>query len=243
MRHLDLFSGIGGFALAARVVGWQTVGFCEIEAYCQKVLRKHWPDVPIYDDVRSLTGEQIGTADIITGGFPCQPYSLAGERRGDTDDRHLWPEYFRLVREIKPSVVVGENVVGIIGLALDEVLSDLARIGYTTETFVIPACAVDANHRRDRVWVVAYSKRFGVQGWPSIPAERLEQSREEQLAGFLLTGSEASVSSARDSGIAHGVSGRVDSVKRNRAIGNAIVPQVAEMIFRAIAETAPRGPR
>ncbi len=155
MRHLDLFSGIGGFALAARWVGWETVGFCEIDPYCQKVLRKHWPDVPIYEDIRELDGRTMGHVDIITGGYPCQPFSSAGNQRGEADDRHLWPEFARLIREIRPRWAIGENVAGHINLGLDGVLADLEGIGYTTEQFVIPACAVNAPHRRDRIWILA----------------------------------------------------------------------------------------
>ena len=158
VKHLDLFSGIGGFALAARWVGWETVGFCEIDPYCQKVLRKHWPDIPIYEDIRELDGRTVGHVDIITGGYPCQPFSVAGKQRGEADDRHLWPEFARLIREIRPRWVVGENVAGHISMGLDNVLADLEGFGYTWEAFVIPACAVNAPHKRDRVWVVANTR-------------------------------------------------------------------------------------
>lgn len=162
MRHLDLFSGIGGFALAARWVGWETVAFCEIDKFCQQVLAKHWPGVPIHPNVKELTADDVGPVDIITGGYPCQPFSVAGKRRGAEDDRHLWPEAYRLVRECRPAYAVFENVAGHITMGLDEVLADLESIGYTTEAFVVPACAADAPHRRDRVWIVAYSNgRFG----------------------------------------------------------------------------------
>ena len=162
LRMLDLFSGIGGISLAAEWAGIETVAFCEIEPFCQKVLRKHWPHVPIYDDVRALTkarldADGIGTIDIIAGGYPCQPFSVAGKRRGAEDDRHLWPEMFRIIAEIRPRWVIGENVAGHVNLGLDDVLSDLESIGYTAQAFVIPACAVGAPHRRDRVFIVAYS--------------------------------------------------------------------------------------
>ncbi len=155
VRHLDLFSGIGGFALAARWVGWETVAFCEIDDYCQAVLAKHWPSVPIHNDVRELSGDAIGHVDIITGGYPCQPFSLAGKRRGENDDRHLWPEMHRLINELRPAWVVGENVAGHITMGLDRVLSDLEGSGYACRTFAIPAVAVDAKHRRERLWIVA----------------------------------------------------------------------------------------
>ena len=126
MRHIDLFSGIGGFALAASWV-WPShdiVTFCEKDAYCQKVLKKHWPDVPICDDIFKMNGADYGPIDLITGGFPCQPFSCAGKQRGASDDRFLWPEMLRIIREAQPTWVVGENVPGIIGMALDQVLID-----------------------------------------------------------------------------------------------------------------------
>ena len=154
---MDLFSGIGGFALAARMAGnIETVAFCEREAYAQRVLKKHWPEVPICDDIHNLKGNDYGPIDLVTGGFPCQPYSLAGERRGNDDDRALWPQMLRVIREARPTWVIGENVPGIISLALDGVLADLECEGYACETFIIPACAVDAKHRRSRVWIVAH---------------------------------------------------------------------------------------
>ena len=158
LTHLDLFSGIGGFALAARMVGQiETVAFCECEAYAQRVLKKHWPDVPICDDIHNLKGNDYGPIDLVTGGFPCQPYSLAGKRGGNNDDRALWPQMLRVIREARPTWIIGENVPGIISLALDGVLADLEREGYACETFLLPACAVDAKHRRNRVWIVAHA--------------------------------------------------------------------------------------
>lgn len=154
LKVLDLFSGIGGFSLGLeRTGGFETVAFCEIEPFCQKVLRKHWPNVPIHDDVRKL--EKVN-ADVITGGFPCQPYSTAGKRRGRDDDRDLWPEMLRVIREVGPSYVIGENTRGFIGLALDDVLSDLEAIGYTARAICIPACAVGRDQWRFRVWILAY---------------------------------------------------------------------------------------
>ena len=131
------------------------------------MLAKHWPGVPIHEDVRSLTGEAVGHIDVITGGFPCQPFSLAGKRAGEEDDRHLWPEMYRLVAELRPAWVIGENVFGHISMGLDQVLSDLESLDYTCRPFVVPACAVDAPHRRDRLWIVADTPRD-------------EQGRQEQ---------------------------------------------------------------
>ena len=135
----------------------ETVAFCEQNPYCQSVLRRHWPDVPIYPDVRTIP--LIGGIDVICGGFPCQPFSQAGKQLGSEDDRHLWPAMLECIQRERPTWVIGENVVGIIGMALDGVCSDLENSGYSVRTFVIPACAVDAPHRRERVWIVAYSER------------------------------------------------------------------------------------
>ena len=153
---LDLFSGIGGFSLGLERAGMQTVAFCENDKFCQKVLAKHWPDIPIHENIEELDGRQYrGTIQLICGGFPCQPYSVAGDQRGAEDDRALWPEMLRVIREVEPAWVIGENVSGIINMELDNVLSDLENSGYSCQTFVIPACAVDAPHRRDRVWIIA----------------------------------------------------------------------------------------
>jgi DNA (cytosine-5)-methyltransferase 1 len=158
MRVLDLFSGIGGFSLGLERAGMTTVAFCENDPFCRSVLAKHWPDLPIHSDIRNLDGYQYtGSVELVCGGFPCQPFSVAGKRGGASDDRALWPEMFRVIREVQPAWVVGENVPGIIEMELDSVLSDLAGEGYSCQTFVIPACALDAPHRRDRVWVVAHT--------------------------------------------------------------------------------------
>lgn len=165
MTHLSLFSGIGGLDLAAEMAGFRTVGQCEWADYPHAVLERHWPDVPKWRDIRTLTGESfyertgLRTVDVVSGGFPCQPFSVAGKRRGKEDDRYLWPEMLRVVQDLRPTWVVGENVAGIVNLALDQVLSDLESIGYSVQAFIIPACAVNAAHRRDRCAIVAnYNK-------------------------------------------------------------------------------------
>lgn len=159
VTHGSLFSGIGGFDLAASRMGWENIFQVEIDPFCQRVLQKNFPDAQRFSDIKDFDGSEFaGAIDIISGGFPCQPFSVAGQRRGKNDDRAIWHEMLRVVREIRPSWVVGENVTGIISMELDAVLSDLEGIGYACQTFVIPACAVNALHRRDRVWIVANRK-------------------------------------------------------------------------------------
>ena len=165
LRHLDLFSGIGGFSLGMEATGgFETVAFCEIEKFPRKILKNHWPHVKQYKDIKELTNEQLETdgiipIDIITGGYPCQPFSVAGRKLGEKDKRHLWPEMFRLVKECRPTWVIGENVSGHIKLGLDTVLEDLESEGYSTRTFSISASSIGANHQRERVWTVAHSER------------------------------------------------------------------------------------
>lgn len=164
MNVLDLFSGVGGFSLGLERAGFHTVAFCEIDPYCRKVLKKHWPDVPIHEDIRTLDGTQFRSVDLVCGGFPCQPFSVAGKQDGSSDDRALWPEMLRVIREVQPTWVIGENVPGIINMELDNCLSNLEALGYSCQTFVIPACAVDAKHRRDRVWIMANAQKLQRNG-------------------------------------------------------------------------------
>lgn len=167
LTHLSLFSGIGGLDLAAEWAGIRTVGQCEWAEYPAKVLEKHWPDVPRWKDIRTITGrsfyERTGrrAVDIISGGFPCQPFSVAGKRRGREDDRYLWPEMVRVIKELRPSWVIGENVVGIVKMALPDILSELEACGYRTRAFLIPACGVGARHRRYRVAIVGHAEHNG----------------------------------------------------------------------------------
>jgi len=228
MRHLDLFSGIGGFALAASCV-WpdhEIVSFCEIEPFCQKVLKKHWPNVPCHDDIKTMDGGKLERIDLLTGGYPCQPFSTLGQRKGHKDDRHLWPEMLRIVKQTSPAWVVAENVYGHINLGLDRVINDLESAHYTTWAVVIPACAVGAPHRRDRVWVIANSTSIGLGEY--IQAERCDIApdiwRKWQEWSI-----EPTVDRKDD--------GLPNRTHRIKSLGNAIVPQVAAQIMMAIKQT------
>ncbi|MGX7688066.1 DNA cytosine methyltransferase [Flectobacillus roseus] len=163
MKHASLFSGIGGFDLVAHQMGWENVFHCEINPFCQQVLQHYWPNAILYDDITTTDfSKHRGQIDVLTGGFPCQPYSVAGKRMGKADERHLWPHMLRAIHEIRPTWVVGENVRGIIswdnGLVFEEVHAQLEAEGYEVQAFVLPAAGVDAPHRRDRVWFVAHAK-------------------------------------------------------------------------------------
>ena len=160
MTHGSLFSGIGACDLAASIMGWENIFQCEIDTFCQKVLKYHFPKTELYADIKETDFTKYrGRIDVMSGGFPCQPFSLAGKRKGTDDNRYLWTEMFRAIREVKPSWVVAENVYGIItqqdGLVFERVQTDLEDEGYEVQPFIIPACVVGAFHRRDRVWFVA----------------------------------------------------------------------------------------
>jgi DNA (cytosine-5)-methyltransferase 1 len=165
---LDLFSGIGGFSLGLERAGFSTAAFCEIEPFCRDVLNKHWPKVPAAKDIRKLRyhdgslydAERViyeGRIDLVCGGFPCQPFSVAGRKKGTQDDRDLWPEMFRIIQQTQPSWVIGENVANFVNLAFSRTKIDLESEGYTVQPLIIPACAIGAPHRRDRVWIVAHA--------------------------------------------------------------------------------------
>lgn len=263
LRHLDLFSGIGGFALAARMVGgYETVGFCEIEPYCQAVLRKHWPGVPVHDDVRSLRAVDVGSVDVITGGFPCQDVSLAGKGEGlDGARSGLWRELCRLIGECRPRGALVENSPALRTRGYDRIEGDLAGVGYACRPFVVSAADVGADHLRKRAWLVAYP--FGLQ-----LREQPRWSRRPRWADPLLAGDDGEEGPAADADDAgrreqrrpvtvspelaaaecdggraiepclvrgvHGLPGRVDRI---RALGNSVVPQVAAIFLQAIKET------
>lgn len=271
LKVLDLFSGIlvGGFSLGLeRTGGFSTVAFCEIEEFPRRVLAKHWPGTPIHRDVRNLKGEDVGAVDVICGGYPCQPFSTAGKRRGAEDDRHLWPEYRRLVEELGPDWVIGENVAGHISMGLDDVLSDLEALGYACRAFVVPACAVGAPHRRDRIWVVAHaergksSKRLDANQERGRPQQaeqaRLGDCHAADAERIGLPGSGRTINASNKPQAGQGetdqpfhalgwpteppVRGADDGVPagldaaRLKALGNAVVPQIPELIGRAILQ-------
>jgi len=176
IRILDICSGIGGFSLGLESTGgFDTVAFCEFDDFCRKVLNKHWPDVPIYKDLKEIGNEPeriIQDFDLICGGIPCQPFSVAGKKKGKEDDRHLWPYMYEIIKHKKPSWVIVENVGGFVNVALDDVCLDLETQGYATQSFIIPACSVEAPHRRDRIWILGKNLEN--------PGRALRQGRIEQ---------------------------------------------------------------
>ena len=277
MTHVSLFTGIGGFDLACDWLGIETVLQCEIDPYCLKVLEKHWPNVRRIHNVREVnamayrsclrvegeraeqqtTGivQQSERPFILTGGFPCQPFSCAGKRKGKADDRFLWPEMLRVVSELRPRWVLGENVAGIVNMALDDCLASLEGVGYTAWPIVVPACAVNAPHRRDRVWIVAHAEgrteRAGLctgepggeRGRRLGNASGQDAADAVQRAGQSGEPRSSQWSAPRTDGgagdwwavepnvgrVATGIPARVDRLK---CLGNAIVPQVAYEIIK-----------
>lgn len=250
MRHGSLFSGIGGFDLAAEWMGWENVFHCEWNEFGQKVLKHYWPKAESYEDIKqSDFTKWSGSIDILTGGFPCQPYSSSGKRRGTEDDRHLWPEMLRAIREISPKYIVGENVFGLTnwngGVVFNEVHSDLEAEGYDVQAVVIPAGAKNAPHKRDRVWFVAHANSIGLpkrntQDTPNL--SKTHGSKAQHSPNDWKAFPTQSPICGGDDGLPTELDGitfpkwRAESVK---AYGNAIVPQVAYEIFRAIDRTNP----
>jgi DNA (cytosine-5)-methyltransferase 1 len=283
MNVLDLFSGIGGFSLGLERAGMRTVAFCEIDPYCRRVLAKHWPDVPVYDDVRTLTAERLAAdVDVIAGGFPCQDISTAGKGAGITGERSgLWKEYARIIGEVRPRYVIVENVAALLSRGLGDVLGDLSTLGYDAEWHCIPASAVGAPHRRDRIWIVATDANRNGEHAVAVNAEMagasqhladaaggIRQREAQRQTGHAALGGEDVADADNDNGhgrrsslqmgwgqiareiaddgefgrvqwgaepdvgrVAHGVPARVD---RLRSLGNAVVPQIPEIIGRAI---------
>lgn len=251
LTHLSLFTGIGGLDLAAEMAGFRTVGQCELAAYSTKVLKRHWPDVPRWRDIRTLTKESFyettgrTTVDVISGGFPCQPYSVIGKRLVENDERHLWPEFIRVVRELHPKYVIGENVNGILSTIHEPVCSDLEREDYEVWTFSIPACAIGAHHKRYRVCILGISKsKPGLQTDTQADATG---ARGEAWANNVfepwdyLPGTYWSVHQppvcGMDDGIPDWMGGYLQYKERMQCYGNAVVPQQFYPVFRAIALT------
>ena len=268
LKVLDLFSGIGGFSLGLeRTGGFETVAFCEIEEFPRKVLAKHWPKVPIYHDVRELTAERLAAdgigVDVICGGFPCQDISTAGKGAGIGGERSgIWKEYARLIGELRPRFAIMENVAALLSRGIDVVLGDLAEIGFDAEWHCIPASAIGAHHRRDRLWLVAHndcqrelqqSRRVkDVWNWFSDSGQDVSDAvRVRQPKSWWAIHASHSTSNGNwqvnrafnDSGwpiepdvgrMAYGVPNRMDRLK---ALGNAVVPQIPELIGNAILKS------
>jgi DNA (cytosine-5)-methyltransferase 1 len=246
LKVLDLFSGIGGFSLGLERAGMKTIAFCELDEKCQLVLKKHWPTVPIYNDITKLNYEILKKdgfkkINVICGGFPCQDISCAGKQAGITGKRSgLWTEFARLIDEIKPDYAIIENVANLRSKGLVTVLQDLREIGYDAEWHIIPAWAVGALHRRERIWIVAYPTRAIEYEYCIQPSEfnngcktvvysnieRLKTTRFEQYREFWSVEPEVGR-------VVDGFPGRVDRIKQ---LGNSVVPQIPELIGRAIME-------
>lgn len=283
MIHIDLFSGIGGFAYAADCVFENvTHVFCDNDKFCQAVLKKHWPESEIYDDIRSITdtegqrwksrlskragpglrsrSERRAEVSILTGGFPCQPFSAVGLRRGTADERHLWPEMLRVIRLTKPEWVIAENVRGITnwndGVVFEQVCTDLEATGYEVQPFIIPAVAVNAPHRRDRVWFIANAKDEQRSGRMGLQRQPDEKDTKSSISGKGSVGPYDNWGNWEEDwfeiapglcGVDDGLSTQLGRSKRQvvhvaqarpaeqiKAYGNAIVPQVAMRIMEAI---------
>lgn len=230
MKLLDLFSGIGGFSLGLERTGYfKTVAFCDIEEYPRRVLKKHWPEVPIYDDVRTLSARRLAEdgieVDAICGGFPCQDISLAGKGAGIDGERSgLWSEYARLIGEIRPRYAIMENVSALLGRGLGRVLGDLAALGYDAEWNCISSCSIGFPHMRDRVWIVAYAA-----------SERREQCRRIKLteSSHITRNIYQRFSEPEPSRVVNGIPHRMDRIN---GLGNAVVPQIPELIGNAIKQ-------
>jgi DNA (cytosine-5)-methyltransferase 1 len=249
LRVLDLFSGIGGFSLGLeRTGGFETVAFCEIEEFPRKVLAKHWPNVPIYDDVRMLNAERLAAdgigVDVITGGFPCQDISIAGKKAGMGDGTRsgLWSEVVRLACELRPRFIILENVANLLagpsgrpGAWFGRVLADLAECGFDAEWENIPAAALGACHRRERVWIVAYPSRQPVEGGSKEAVSLLASLQGVFHSGVVTPFVDRS--SIPGTGLARSHNGIPNQVERIKALGNAVVPQIPEMIGHAILKS------
>jgi DNA (cytosine-5)-methyltransferase 1 len=253
LRHGSLFSGIGGFDLAADWAGWENVFHCEWNPFGQRVLKYYWPNAESFNDItKSDFSKYEHSIDIISGGFPCQPFSTAGQRRGTEDSRHLWPAMLDVIRTVKPRYVVGENVYGLVnwneGMVFDEVCTDLEAEGYEVQAFLLPAAAVNAPHRRDRIWFVAHTMRPRHAG-TAVAGTKGFAGRASSFSDGERTGPHSQTHwrdwpkqpyvLLRNDGIPAGLDAKaIPKIRREtiKAMGNAIVPQVALQIFNAINE-------
>lgn len=234
MKMLDLFAGIGGFSLAAHWLGWETVAFVEWDKFCQKVLTKNFPNIPIYGDIKEYEGK-LGTADIICGGFPCQTVSLAGKRTGSKDTRWLWPEMLRVCKEIKSRYIVIENVAGIVSMELDTIIFDLENLQYKTWTFDISAYSVNLPTLERHIWIIAKAvgKRFK-------RCEEKKNKNNKYKRKFQRTNKGEfdrwDISKTQFCRVDQRLSGKLDKYQRERliALGNAIIPKIAYEIFKVI---------
>jgi len=248
----SLFSGIGGLDLGLERAGMEVRWQVEIDPYCQRVLAKHWPDVPRYGDIKTIDWTEVKPVDLICGGFPCQPVSLAGKRLAQDDERWLWPEFARCLRVLRPRFALLENVPGLLSAGMSDVLGDLAESGYDAEWDCIPAAAVGAPHLRKRVWLLAHARCesrgvrvCGIYGRHELVQQGTDRAAEEwsddrKLCPLVPGVCQGVVkdwwrAQSRVDRSAHGVPSRVD---RLRGLGNAVVPQVAEWIGRRIMEVA-----
>lgn len=246
--HLDLFSGIGGFALAAQWAGFETVGFSEVDLFCIKVLKKNFPDVLNYGDIKQLKSPP--SVDLITGGFPCQPFSTAGNKKGVDDDRYLWGELRRVIYIAQPDWVIIENVCGLIPVAFDNIIADLASKNYSSSPFILPACAANAPHRRDRLWIIAYHDRVrSNERFRNWQTRSIQENLQRNMAEIQQEWTQRkpitwSSYTARDwlnynTAASRGHDGIPTKLDRARikAIGNAIVPQVIYPVLKYIHDT------
>lgn len=240
MEFISFFAGIGGFDLGFERAGMECVAQIEIDEFCQKVLAKHWPNVPKFGDIRDVGKHNLPAADLICGGFPCQSVSLIGQRRLIDDERWMWPELFRIICEIRPKYIVLENVPGLLsGGGMSNILGDLASSGYDAEWQVLPAKAIGAPHRRERVFIVAHPAR--ISGWKALEqGNALSKSRKAWESNTNLGWREMATFDwvLPESYITREIDGIPRRLERDRALGNAVVPQVAEFIGRAIMEVA-----
>lgn len=237
LKVIDLFSGIGGFSLGLESTGYfKTIAFVEKDKFCQKVLKKHWLDIPIIDDIRNFNGRKY-EADVITGGFPCQPFSVAGKRKGTEDDRFLWNEMLRVIKEVKPKYIIGENVEGIIninnGNTIKQITENLESENYKVQCLIIPASGVGAWHKRNRLWIIANSDSRLIK----------RENKELQTRGNTITNSSKKdnkeswwETQSEFCGIYDGISEELDKdrVVRIKALGNSIVPQIVKEIGTSI---------